>query len=131
MHLPSYTPVESGRIDNNGEIGPAFVGFGNQLEKEAPDLWQMTEYLQDSNHGELSGVDNGLAAGSTHAISASTEKLQRRIVPAQGLHEQRAVHFAGGLPSGDENSHRGHCKGGNRSGDDLPAIAEPSRRRRP
>src|SRR5271156_3746774 len=43
LHLPRYAPVEGGRVDHDGEIGFATVGFFDQKLKEAVDLRQVAE----------------------------------------------------------------------------------------
>ena len=50
VHLAGNPPVERGRVDNDGQIGLALVGFRNQLVKQAPDFWQVTQDLRDTDH---------------------------------------------------------------------------------
>src|SRR5580698_9859028 len=63
FHLAGDAPVEGRRIDDNGEIRLAAVGFADQVLKESPDLWQMAENFGDADDGEVFGVDDGVASG--------------------------------------------------------------------
>src|SRR5581483_9126321 len=124
LHLPHHSPAETGRINNNGEVGPAPVCFGDELVKEAPDLGQMTQDFSDAYDGEVFCVDDEVAAGSAHLLAADPEKLKlpggcgallrtdgRGARPhmscshlatgnraRQRLHQLRAVHFSRSFP---------------------------------
>ena len=104
-HLASYAPVEGRRINDYGERGMAPVGLGDQLVKQAVDFGQMADDFGNADDGEVLGVDNRVASGGAHAVSAHAEKFRRRIAASQSLDELSAVHFTGGLARGDENSH--------------------------
>src|SRR5580704_11487547 len=95
LHLPRYAPVEGRRVDDDGEIGLALVGFFDQMSKQAVDLRQMTENFGDADDGEVFRVDDRVAAGGAHAVSADAEEIEVWIATAQGFDELRAVHFSG------------------------------------
>src|SRR5207253_10819081 len=101
VHLPRDAPVECGRINDDGEVWPAAVGFNNQLAKQAPNFGKMAENFCDSDNGKLLGIDDGVASGGAHALSANPGEFERRIISAQRLHKLRAIHFAGSLPGRD------------------------------
>ena len=115
MYLAGNTPVEGRRVDEDGKIGLAPVGFRNQVPVETEDLWQAAENLGDTDDRQISRIDNGVAAGGAHAISADPEKFKRTKCPAragalvgdsrprlsgataQSIYELRPVHFPGGF----------------------------------
>src|SRR5207302_7087804 len=76
VHLPRHTPVESGRINDDGEVWPAAIGFKNQLVKQAPNFGKMAKDFCDSDDGKLLGIDDGVASGGAHALSANPEELE-------------------------------------------------------
>src|SRR5258708_3079012 len=80
LHLPRYTPVEGGRVDDDGEIGLAPVGFFDQLAVAGEDLGQVAENLGDADDGKIFRVDDGVAAGGAHALSADAEEFKLRCV---------------------------------------------------
>ena len=75
-HLASYAPVESGGIDDDGKVRTAPVGLGDQFVKQAVDFWQMADDFRNADHGEIFGVDDRVASGGAHAVSAHAEKFQ-------------------------------------------------------
>src|SRR5258708_3305452 len=95
FHLPRHAPVERGRVDDDGEIWPALVDFLDQVLVEAVDLWQMAEDFGDADNGEIFRVNDSIAAGRAHAISANAEEFKSLIAATQGLDELRAIHFSG------------------------------------
>src|SRR5207249_11387876 len=107
VHLARDAPVKCGGINDDGEIGPAAIGFNNQLAKQAPNFGKMTEDFCDSDDGKLLGIDDGVASSGAHALSSYPEELERRIISAQRLHKLRAIHFAGSLPGRDQDEHAG------------------------
>src|SRR5258706_4935028 len=94
LHLPSYAPVEGWRVDDDGEVRFALVGFFNQMLVEAVDLRQMAEDFRDADNRKIFRVDDGVAADGAHAFSADTEEINPRIAATQGFNELRAVHFS-------------------------------------
>src|SRR5580704_6492041 len=72
----------------------------------------MAEYLGDADDGEIFGVDDGVATRAAHAVSAHAEELERWLPAPQSFDKLRAVHFAGGLPGRDQDSHVQHFTGG-------------------
>src|SRR5882672_1360572 len=95
LHLPRYAPVERWRVDHDGEIGLAAVGFCDQTLVKAINLGQMAEDFSDADDGEIFRVDDGFATCGAHASSADAEEFELRIAAAQGFDELRAVHFSG------------------------------------
>jgi hypothetical protein len=73
--------------------------------KVAVNLREVAEDLGDTDDGKVLGVDDRVASGGTHALSANPEKLQRRIAALQGFDELGAVHFPGRFSGGDQDSH--------------------------
>src|SRR5207244_12361437 len=72
LHLARDAPVKCGGINDDGEIGPAAIGFNNQLAKQAPNFGKMTEDFCDSDDGKLLGIDDGVASSGAHADRKST-----------------------------------------------------------
>ncbi len=95
LHLPGYAPVEGRRVDHDGEIGLALIGFFDQTPKQAIDFWQVAEDFGDADDGEIFRVDDRVAAGGTHAVSADAEEFKLRVEAMQGIDELGAVHFSG------------------------------------
>src|SRR5580658_9329185 len=75
LHLPRHAPVECGRVDDDGEPGLALVGFFDQTLEQAVDLRQMAEDFSDADDRKIFGVDDGVAAGGAHPVSADTEEF--------------------------------------------------------
>src|ERR1700688_810395 len=119
LHLSSHAPVKGGRVDDDGEVGLAFVGFGNQMLVEAQDLRQMANDFGDADDGEIFRVDHGVTAGGPHALAADAEEFKRGLCgdsrprlssgakllslslssPVESFDELRAVHFPGSFAS--------------------------------
>src|ERR1700693_3189806 len=78
LHLPCHAPVEGRRVDDDGEIRLALVGFFDQVLIKTVDLWQMAEDFGDADDREVFRVDQGVAASSAHALSADAEEFKRR-----------------------------------------------------
>src|SRR5580658_1419907 len=95
LHLPGYAPVECGRVDHDGEIGLATVGFFDQMLEQAVDLGQMAKDFGDADYRKIFRVDDRVAAGGTHAVSADAEEFDLRVEAMQGFDELCAVHFPG------------------------------------
>src|SRR5580704_11014125 len=95
LHLPRHPPVKCRRVDHDGEVGPASVSFLDQMPVEAENLGQVAENFGDADHGEILSVDDCVAAGGAHPLSANAEELNLLIAAAQGCNELRAVHFSG------------------------------------
>src|SRR5579863_8061280 len=74
FHLPRHTPVEGRRVDDDGEVGAAAVGFADQAPKKSPDFRQMAENFRDANDGQVFGVDDSVASGGAHATPANAEE---------------------------------------------------------
>ncbi len=95
LHLTRHAPVEGWRVDDDGEIGLALVGFLDQMLEQAVDLGEMAEDFGDADDREILGVDDRVAAGGAHAVSADAEKFELRVAAVQSFDELRAVHFSG------------------------------------
>src|SRR6266576_1781232 len=74
FHLTGNAPVEGGRVDHDGEVGLAAVGFANQVVVEPENFREVAQDLSDADDREIFGVDHGVAAGSAHAVRADTEE---------------------------------------------------------
>ena len=107
FHLAGDPPVEGGSIDDDGEIGFALAGLGDQSAEESPDSGEVGEDFGDANDGEVFHVDDRIASGGAHFVSAGAEEFERWIQAAQSFDELRPVHFTRGFTGGDENSHQG------------------------
>jgi hypothetical protein len=119
LHLAGYAPVERWGIDHYSEIGLAIVGFPDQALVEAVDLREVAQDFGDADYGKVFGVDDRVAPGGSHAVSANAEETERpwsgicscgdsrpRLSggaklrwlllgsAAQGLDQLSAVHFA-------------------------------------
>ena len=88
----------------------------------AVDLRQMAEDFGNADDGEVFGVDDDLAAGGAHALSACAEEgkfsglrlqrrgcgaslhMDRRDSTAQGFDQLRTVHFPGSFTGRDQDS---------------------------
>src|ERR1700687_525082 len=79
FHLARDTPVECRGINNDGEVGLAFVRFFKQMPIEPENLWQMAENLGDANDRQILRVDDSVAAGSPHTISAHAKEFERSL----------------------------------------------------
>src|ERR1700722_1436043 len=122
FHLAGDAPVEGGRIDDDGEIGLAAVGFADQMPEQPPDFRQMAEDFGDADDGEVFGVDDGVASGGAHAVGADAEEFERWVAAAQGFDELSAVHFTRSFAGGDENSHGEVLLRGSSVGHELVAT---------
>src|SRR5579872_6301841 len=105
LHLSRHPPVERRRIDHDGEIRLAPIGLADEVLIKSEDLRQVTQDLGDADHREISSIHDGLAPGCAHAVSANAEELKLRVKAMQRFDQLRAVHFAGRLPGGDQDSH--------------------------
>src|SRR5271166_1710175 len=76
FHLAGDAPVEGGRVDDDGEVGLALVGFREEMFVEAVDFWQVAEDFGDADYGEVFCVDDRVASGGAHAVSADAEKFE-------------------------------------------------------
>src|SRR6266576_2528094 len=74
FHLTGDAPVEGGRVDHDGEVGLAAIGFANQVVVEPENFWEVAEDFGDADDREIFGVDHRIAAGSAHAVPADTEE---------------------------------------------------------
>ena len=81
------------------------IGVGDQFMKESVDLWQMTEDFGDADDGEIFGVDDDVASGGAHLLSADAEELCRGVPAPQGLDQLRAIHFPRSFARRDEHTH--------------------------
>ena len=72
----------------------------------------MAENLRDADDGKVSRVDDDVASGRAHALSAGTEELERRSLPTQHFNQLRAIHFARSFTGGNQNLHGNYCSGG-------------------
>src|SRR5713226_8703722 len=59
LHLPRDAPVECGRINDDGKVRLALVSLSDELVKQPPDSWQMTQNFRDADHGEVFRVNHG------------------------------------------------------------------------
>src|ERR1700722_3408286 len=75
LHLASHAPVECRGVDDDGQVGPAPIGFRNQPMKKTPDFRQVAENLGNSDDRKLLLVDNCAAARGAHAISPRPKTL--------------------------------------------------------
>ena len=91
--------------------GRRCVRLGDQPVEQTPDFRQMAEYFGDPDHGQIPRVHHGVASRGSHAVPARSKDFERRVAAAERPDELRAVHFAGGLSGGDENSHPAIVKG--------------------
>ena len=75
FHLPRNPPVERRRVNDDGQIRLALVGFSDQLVKETPDFRQMTQNFGDTDDREVLRINDSIASGCAHLLTADTEKL--------------------------------------------------------
>src|SRR5206468_5700382 len=66
LHLAGNTPVEGGRVNDDGQVGFAAIGFVDQSMKEPPDFGKMTEDFGYANDCEVFGIDNCVAPRGAH-----------------------------------------------------------------
>jgi hypothetical protein len=64
----------------------------------------MAEDFGDADDGEVFGVDNCVAAGGAHAVSADAEEFKGSVAASQGFDELSAVHFPRSFASRDQDS---------------------------
>ena len=50
------------------------LGGADEFAEETVDFWEMAEDFGDADDGEVFGVNDDLAAGGAHAVSARTEE---------------------------------------------------------
>jgi hypothetical protein len=55
----------------------------------------VAEDFGDADYGKIFRVDDGVAAGGAHAVSADAEEFKLRFAAMQGFNKLRAVHFPG------------------------------------
>src|SRR5262249_18156928 len=75
-HLASHSPIKRGRVDDDGQVGPASIGYCDQAMESGGDRGQMADDFGDADHREILRVDHGVAAGGAHPVSAYSEELQ-------------------------------------------------------
>src|ERR1700733_7353614 len=97
FHFAGDPPVKGRRINDDGEVRLAFIGFLDQVVEQAVDLWQVAEDFRDADDRQIFGVGHRLASGGAHAVPAYPKKIQRMLAPAQSLNQLRAVHFPRGF----------------------------------
>src|SRR5215469_2553265 len=88
LHFPGNPPVEGRRINHDGEIGFAAVGFGDEPVKKSPDSWQMTKNFCNADDRKIMRVNHDVAAGGAHLRAADTEEgdsIWRGSIGAQSL----------------------------------------------
>src|ERR1700758_3199024 len=73
LHLAGDPPVERRRVDDDGKIRLASVGFFNQVPIKSEDLRKTAEDLRDANDREVFGFDHGVKPSGAHAIPADPE----------------------------------------------------------
>ena len=112
VQLARQAQVEVGEVDEHGGVRTASLGFANHLAKAAIDRGNVLDDLDDADLGDLSRIDQQIAAGGAHLLAAHAEELDagRRIglgdLPPQSLDQLCAVEFAGGFARRDQNSHQ-------------------------
>src|SRR5579864_1668824 len=106
FHLAGDAPVESGRIDKDGEVRLAAVGFADQALVESQNFGEVTENLGDADDRQVFGIDDGVAPGGAHPVTANAEELERWIEVPQSFDELCTVHFTGRFAGGDQDEHR-------------------------
>src|SRR6185437_16449391 len=74
FHLTSDAPVERRRIDDDGHVWPMSIRLGNEPVEESPDFRKMAENLCDADDGEVFGINDGAASGSSHLLAANAEE---------------------------------------------------------
>ena len=117
VHFAGEPQIEVGEVDEDGSIGTTLFGLAHYLAKTAIDGRNVLHDLDDADFGDLAGVHQQLAAGSTHLLSADAEefdlsiRLSLRKPLAQGFDQLCAIEFAGRFSCGDEDSHSGIMTG--------------------
>ena len=112
-HLPGDAPVERGRVDDHSEGGPSLVGGADELFVEPKNFRETADDLSDADDGQVFGIDDDVATGGAHALSAGAEEVNLRSMrrdsrprlssgaqlrsPPQRLDQLRAIHFARGF----------------------------------
>src|SRR5579864_1282174 len=76
FHLARDTPVECRGVDNDDEIRLALVRLIDQMPIETENLRQMAENLGDADNRKILGVDDRLAPGGPHAVSAHAKEFK-------------------------------------------------------
>src|SRR5579862_2306782 len=76
VHFAGDAPIESGRVDDDGEVGFAAVSFGDELVKQSPDFREVSEDFGDADDGEVGAVNDGVASRGAHARAADSEKFE-------------------------------------------------------
>jgi hypothetical protein len=104
MHLARDPPVKSGRIDDDGKVGPPSVTLRNQLVKESVYFWKLAEDLSNTNNSQVIRIDDGIAPRIPHALPAYAEEFERGLLPAQFLYQLRSIHFAGGFSGRNQDT---------------------------
>ena len=103
--------VEVGKVDQHRRVGTAPLGLAHDLAKAAVDGGNVFDDLDDADFGDLARVDQQVATGAAHLLSAHPEELDAAIwraardLPAQGFHQFCAIEFARSFSGGDQNSH--------------------------
>ena len=87
--------VEVGEVDQHSRVWSSALGFVDNFVKEPEDSRQVLDHLDQSDHGNLIGVDDEIAARLLHLLAADAEKLRSRTFRAgqlaQCVHQLRAV----------------------------------------
>ena len=79
VHFAGESQVEVREVDKHGSIGPSLRGLAHHLAKTAVDGWNVLDDLNDADLGDLSRVDQQLATGGAHLLSADAKELDFRI----------------------------------------------------
>ena len=112
VQFAGQAQVKVGEVDEHSGVRPATFRLADDLPKPAINRRNVLDDLDDADLGNLSRIDQQIAACGAHLVAAHSEELDvgRRIglgdLPAQSLDQLCAVEFAGGFARRDQNSHQ-------------------------
>ena len=104
FHLRGHAEVEIGGIGQDGDLGPAVAGGGDQRPKTPPDARQVGENLDNPDHRQVFGPDHRVGAGGPQMRPRAAEKSAIRPPRPQVFEQFRGVVIPGGFPGGDQNA---------------------------
>ena len=91
LELLSQPDIETGRVNEDSQLGTPAFGVIEQCVETAIGPWQPRYHLRDADHGELVGIHNRLNARSPHEFAATAEEIDFGQPLTEGSSQPGAV----------------------------------------
>ena len=109
FQLAGQAEMEIGAIGQDGELGAFPPGGFDQLAELAVDAGNLAKHLDQADHGERGGVDDGTHASAAHAGSCTSEEISVGESASKSQDQFRGIQVTGRFARGNKNL-RGHCR---------------------